>query len=83
MNSLSVIWWYTLDIVCSEQPQDQCHNGMHQSNSTGAEYVTCKLKLNEEKSKHVGLAQQNDFGPAFLYGFLTLIKGQAKPNTCS
>jgi len=22
--------------------------------------------LNEKKSKHIGLAQQNDFGPAFL-----------------
>jgi hypothetical protein len=26
-------------------------------------------KSNEEKSKHVSLAQQNDFGPAFLYSF--------------
>jgi hypothetical protein len=45
--------------------------------------VTCKLKLDEEKSKHAGLAQQNGFGPAFVHSLLTLIKGRAKPNTCS
>jgi hypothetical protein len=40
--------------------------------------------LDEEKSKHAGLlAQQNGFGPAFLPSLLMLIKGQAKPNTCS
>jgi hypothetical protein len=26
-------------------------------------------KYKEKKSKHVSLAQQNDFGPAFLYSF--------------
>jgi hypothetical protein len=30
----------------------------------------CKLKLDEEKSKHAGLAQQNGFGPAFLHSLL-------------
>ncbi len=28
--------------------------------------VTLKIKLDEEKSKHAGLAQQNGFGPAFV-----------------
>jgi hypothetical protein len=42
----------------------------------------CKLKLNEEKSKHAGLAQQNYFGPAFLHSLQRLVKGKAKPNTC-
>jgi 2',3'-cyclic-nucleotide 2'-phosphodiesterase (5'-nucleotidase family) len=40
------------------------------SNSTGAQYVTLKIKWDEEKSKHVGLAQQNGFGPTFLHGLL-------------
>jgi hypothetical protein len=30
----------------------------------------CKRILEEEKSKHVGLAQQNGFGPAFLQGHI-------------
>jgi hypothetical protein len=38
--------------------------------------------LDEEKSKHVSLAQQNGFGPAFLQSLLTLVKGTAKPNIC-
>jgi hypothetical protein len=29
-----------------------------------------KLKLDEEKSKHAGLVQQNGFGPAFLHSLL-------------
>ncbi len=41
----------------------------------------CKSKLDEEKSKHVDLAQQNGFGPAFLYSLLRLVKGIAKLNT--
>jgi hypothetical protein len=32
----------------------------------GARYVTLQVKLNEEKSKHAGLFEQNGFGPAFL-----------------
>jgi hypothetical protein len=31
--------------------------------------VTLKLKLDEEKSKHGNLTQQNDFGPIFLHTF--------------
>jgi hypothetical protein len=31
--------------------------------------------LGEEKSKHVGLAKQNDFGPTFLQRLLKLLKG--------
>jgi hypothetical protein len=48
-----------------------------EGNSTGDEYVTLKikLKLDEEKSKHAGLAQQNGFGSAFLHSLLKLIKG--------
>jgi len=43
----------------------------------------CKRKLDEEKSKHAGLVQQNGFGPAFLHRMLRLVKGcAAKPNTC-
>jgi hypothetical protein len=37
--------------------------------------------LDEEKSKHAGLAQQNGFGPAFLHRMLKLAEGTAKPNT--
>jgi hypothetical protein len=33
----------------------------------------CKLKLDEENSKHVYLAQQNDFGPAFLHSLLSMV----------
>jgi len=43
---------------------------------------SCKLKLDEEKSKHVGLAQQNGFGAAFLHNLLRFVKGTAKPNKC-
>ncbi len=35
----------------------------------------CKLKLDEEKSKHVGLVHQNSFGPAFLHILLSMVKG--------
>jgi hypothetical protein len=38
--------------------------------------------LDEEKSKHAGLAQQIFFDPAFLHMGLRLAKGTAKPNTC-
>jgi hypothetical protein len=40
--------------------------------------------LDEEKSKHAGLAQQNGFGPAFLHMMSRLDKGTAKLNrkTC-
>jgi hypothetical protein len=31
----------------------------------------------KKKSKHVGLAQQNGFGPTFLYMKLKLVKGTA------
>jgi hypothetical protein len=37
--------------------------------------------LNEDKSKHVGLAQQNDFGPIILCMVWRLAKGKSKPNT--
>jgi hypothetical protein len=32
-----------------------------ESNSTSAQYLPCKLKLDEEKSKHMGLAQPKYF----------------------
>jgi hypothetical protein len=38
--------------------------------------------LDEEKSKHASLAQQNGFNPAFLHSLLRLVKGTAKPDTC-
>jgi hypothetical protein len=41
----------------------------------------CKLKLDEAKSKHAALAQQNGFGPSFLHIFLRLVNVTAKPNT--
>ncbi len=40
----------------------------------------CKRKLDEEKWKHAGLAQQNSFGPALLFKIQRLVKGPAKPN---
>jgi len=42
--------------------------------------LPCKLKSDEKKSKHAGLAQQNGFGPAFLHTLLRLVKGTANPN---
>jgi hypothetical protein len=33
----------------------------------------CKVKLDEEKSKHAGLALQNGLGPAFSYSLLRLV----------
>jgi hypothetical protein len=41
-----------------------------------------KLKLDEEKSKHVGLAQQNEVDPTFLHTLLRLVEGASKPCTC-
>jgi hypothetical protein len=32
------------------------------------------LKLEEQKSKYVGLVQENGFGPTFLYRLLRLVK---------
>jgi hypothetical protein len=37
--------------------------------------------LDEEKTKHAGLAQQNGFGPAFLHRMLRLAKYTAMPST--
>jgi hypothetical protein len=37
--------------------------------------------LDEEKSKHAGLAEQNGFGQAFFHSLLRLVKRTAKPNT--
>jgi hypothetical protein len=34
--------------------------------------------LDEEKSKHGSLAQQNGFDPAFLHSLLRLVKGSAQ-----
>jgi len=34
---------------------------------SGAQYVICTVKLDEEKSKHVGLAQESRFGSANLH----------------
>jgi hypothetical protein len=45
-------------------------------------WCTVKQLLEEEKSKHASLAQQNGFDPAFLHRMLRLAKGTAKPNTC-
>jgi hypothetical protein len=42
----------------------------------------CKRKLDEEKSKHAGLVQQNGFGPAFFHSMQLLVKGTTKRNTC-
>jgi hypothetical protein len=40
---------------------------------------TCALQtLDEEKSKHVDLGQQNGFGPTFLHMMLRLAKCMAK-----
>jgi hypothetical protein len=48
-----------------------------------AQYGSLKIKkLNEEKSKHAGLAAQNGFGPAFLHSLLRLVTGTVEPNTC-
>ncbi len=41
----------------------------------------CTMNLDEEKSKHARLAQQNGSGPASLYSLLRLVKGTTKPNT--
>jgi hypothetical protein len=38
----------------------------------------CKVKLDEEKSKLAGLAQQNGIGRAFLHSLLRQIKGHIK-----
>jgi hypothetical protein len=38
-----------------------------------------KMKMDEEKSKHVGLDQQNDCGPAFSHKDANAAKGQSRP----
>jgi hypothetical protein len=40
------------------------------------------LKLDEEESKHAGLADQNGFGGVILHQFLRLVKGTEKLCTC-
>jgi hypothetical protein len=42
----------------------------------------CKLKLDEEKSKHAGLPQQAAYEPAFFHSLIRLVKGTATPNSC-
>ncbi len=41
---------------------------------------SCKLKLDDEKSKHAYLAQQNGFGPAFQHNLLRVVTCTAKQN---
>jgi len=36
--------------------------------------VTCTLQLDEEKSKHASMAQENGFGPAHLHKLLSLVR---------
>jgi hypothetical protein len=40
------------------------------------------LKLDEQESKHAGLAEQNGFGGVNLHHFLRLVKGTEKLCTC-
>ncbi len=44
----------------------------------GLRMCPSERKLDEEKSKHAGLAQQNGFGPAFFHRMLRLVKGTAE-----
>jgi len=44
----------------------------------GLRMCPSKRKLDEEKLKHAGLAQQNGFGPAFFQRMLRLVKGTAE-----
>jgi len=46
-----------------------------------AQYVTL-FKIDEEKSKHAGLAQQTSFDPALLHSLLGLVKAPANLSTC-
>ncbi len=41
-----------------------------------------KLKFDEEKWKHVSLAQQNGFGPAYCGRMQRLVKGTTQLQTC-
>jgi hypothetical protein len=57
---------------------------MHLNQLTALEQLhQCTLQqiLDDEKSKHAILAQQNGFAPEFLHRMLRLAKGTAKPNT--
>jgi hypothetical protein len=38
--------------------------------------------MDEEKSKHAGLAQQDGYEPAFLHSLIRLVKGTATTNSC-
>jgi hypothetical protein len=59
-------------------------NHKPRSSSNGAQYVALqKRKSDEAESKHVGLAQQNGFGPAFLHRRIwRLGNSTAKLNIC-
>ncbi len=57
------------------------HNTQMLGQLCGCSVCNCKLTLDEEKSNHAGLAQQNGFGPAFFHILLRLVKGTTKPNT--
>jgi hypothetical protein len=37
--------------------------------SSGAQYVICTVKLDEEKSNYIGLPQEHGFGSAELFRF--------------
>ncbi len=47
-----------------------------------AQYVTLQVKIDEDKSKHAGLAQQTSFDPALLHSLLRLVKATANLSTC-
>jgi hypothetical protein len=53
----SAIGGFTLTIGCIILQLEQL---------LGAPYVTLQIKLNEEKSKHAGLSQQNGFWPSIF-----------------
>ncbi len=61
-------------------PMGQAHSKpLPWSNSTSAQYLTLQIEnWMKKKSKHVGLAQRNGFGPAILPCLLLLVQGTAK-----
>jgi hypothetical protein len=38
----------------------------------------CTLNLDEEKSKHAGLAQESGFAPEYVFSLLRLVNGAQK-----
>ncbi len=71
-----------MDYLSTKQPRTQILVSYRKkkikikSISSGAQYVTCTVKLDEEKSNYTGLPQEYGFGSAELFSLCNACPGK-------